>query len=247
MGGSLHIGLSGFAYKGWMGEGRFYPPKTKASDYLRYYGTRFATVEGDGTWYRVPSEEAIASWMEATPAGFQFCPKMHRKVTHLARLMEEGDDLLKFILDRLAPLAQHGKLGPILVQLPPNLALKDDRLAAWLARTPFQIPSTGDPVRYAFEFRNDSWKNDAVLQTLHQYGVAWVASDTDESEAELYATAPFQYVRLRKSDYDAAALDAWADRFRRELAAGRDLFVFCKHEDDGSPWIWADGLKERLG
>jgi len=76
--------------------------------------------------------------------------------------------------------------------------------------------------------------------------VSWVAADTDESPAEIRHTADFWYVRLRRSDYDDARLAEWADRLKAFAARG-PCFVYLKHEDQGSPWIWADRLIELVG
>jgi uncharacterized protein YecE (DUF72 family) len=247
MSAPIHLGLSGFAYKGWQGEGRFYPPKLKAADYLAFYGTRFDCLELDGTWYRAPSFEAVAAWDRATPGGFQFSPKMHRRVTHMARLLEEGDETVRVFLGRMRPLAEAGKLGPILVQLPPNLAKKDDRLERFLARVPYRIPETDLPVRYAFEFRNDAWRTDAVLTLLDQYGCTWVASDAEQELCEFPAVGGFHYVRLRRDAYSVEELEVWAKRFAKASANGRPVTAFCKHEDAGSPWEWADSLRLMLG
>lgn len=243
--GQVHIGLSGFAYKPWQGEGRFYPPKLKASEYLAYYGTQFDALELDGTWYRLPNENVVAAWSAAVPGGFRFCPKLHRKVTHLARLLEEGDEILQAFVDRMTPLAERHQMGAILVQLPPNLGAKDDRLVRWLERAPKRF-GNGDPIRYAFEFRGSGWKSEQTLQVLDEYGAAWVASESDEEAGELLGRA-FYYVRLRKSEYTSDELDEWARRFVRARELGRDCFVFCKHEDEGSPWEWARHLATALG
>jgi hypothetical protein len=49
-------------------------------------------------------------------------------------------------------------------------------------------------------------------------------------------------VRLRRSAYDDANLEEWAGRFRKIVSEGKSCFVYCKHEDEGSPWVWADRL-----
>ena len=82
----LYVGLSGFSYKPWQGEGRFYPPELKQKDFFAYYAERYEAVEMDGSWYRMPAETAVASYKQAAPEGFKFCFKAHRQVTHMARL-----------------------------------------------------------------------------------------------------------------------------------------------------------------
>ena len=82
---------------------------------------------------------------------------------------------------------------------------------------------------------------------LTHYGVSWVAADTDDSPAHIRDTADFWYVRLRRSEYSDTALMEWATRFNEMAHRGKDCYVYCKHEDEGSPWIWADRLIDLTG
>ena len=86
----VHIGLSGYSYKPWQGAGRFYPEKLKSAEFLRYYAGGFNTVELDGMWYRLPTEQPVQGWLEQTPASFIFSPKAHRQITHMHRLKPDA-------------------------------------------------------------------------------------------------------------------------------------------------------------
>jgi len=232
-----HIGLSGYSYKPWQGPGRFYPPNLKQAGFLGYYATRYDTVELDGVWYRLPSEKAVADWLASTPPHFLFTPKVHRQITHRSRLKSEGYDFIRVMLGRLNALASAKRLGPLLIQLPPNLPRDEDRLAAFFE----QLPTN---VRWAIEFRHASWNDPATEALLQRFNVSWVAADTDESPAECRDTADFWYVRLRRSAYNEQDLGQWAGRIRKMVGEGKSCYVYCKHEDEGSPWIWADRLRE---
>ena len=232
----VHVGLSGFSYKPWQGEGRFYPKELKAKDFLRFYSERYDAVEMDGTWYRMPTEAGVTGWKEATPTQFTFCCKVHRDISHMRRLKPEAQESLKFMQGRLKPLADVDKLGPFLVQLPPNMKRNDERLAEFLAASPMGF-------RYALEFRHESWNAPEVEAILGQYNAAWVAAQTDEAEAQKRDTADFAYARLRKSEYDRGELADWAAYFR---SLGKPTYVFLKHEDEGSPWLFADELLRHL-
>ena len=232
---SIRIGLSGYSYKPWQGPKRFYPSGIKQSDFLEYYSTRYATVELDGLWYRLPTLSSITKWIDQTPDHFVFSAKAHRTITHLKRLHPEAVPFLHTMLDHLAPLAAKGKLGPILLQLPPNLKRDDDRLATFL-------PSLSRSHRWAIEFRHDSWNNPAVESLLRRFHIAWVAVETDECHAERRDTAEFIYARLRRSQYSVTDLEKWGKYFVEARGNGKDCYVYCKHEDEGSPWVWADHL-----
>jgi uncharacterized protein YecE (DUF72 family) len=233
----IAIGLSGFSYKPWQGPGRFYPETLKAAEFLRYYAGRYTTVELDGLWYRLPSEKTVLSWIDQTPAYFLFAPKAHRQITHIHRLKPDALSFVRLMLDRLAPLREGGRLGPVLLQLPPTLRRNDDRLEGFLK----QLPTA---TRWAIEFREASWNAFEVETALRSHGVAWVAAETDEAPAERRDTADFWYVRLRRSDYTEAALAEWADWVKAQVGKGKECFIFLKHEDEGAPWIWADRLIE---
>ena len=236
----VHVGTSGFAYPPWRGEGRFYPEGLPQTRFLTYYAGRYDTVEMDGTWYRMPSEKTVATWLERTPEGFLFAPKAHREISHFRRLKPEALDTTAFLAGRLAPLAAAGRLGPVLLQLPPNFRRHDERLDSFLAAAP-----TG--LRWAVEFRHDSWHDPDVEDILRRHDAAWVAADTDDADAQRHDTTGFRYARLRKSAYPESALAGWATWCREAAAAGQDCFVYLKHEDDGAPWLWADRLLELVG
>lgn len=232
-----HIGLSGYSYKPWQGAGRFYPPTLKQAGFLGYYATRYDTVELDGVWYRLPSEKAVADWLASTPPHFLFAAKVHRQITHRARLKPDCYDFVHVMLKRLEPLAAANRLAPLLLQLPPNLSRDDGRLASFLEHLPTSA-------RWAIEFRHDSWYDPTVEALLRRFHVSWVAADTDERPAECRDTADFWYVRLRRSAYDEETLGQWAGRIRKMVGEGKSCYVYCKHEDEGSPWLWADRLRE---
>ncbi|HMS57041.1 MAG TPA: DUF72 domain-containing protein [Fimbriimonadaceae bacterium] len=238
----FHVGLSGYSYRPWHGEGRFYPPELKPKQFFGFYAERYQTVEMDGTWYRMPSEKMVEEWVKNAPKPFTFCPKMHRQVTHMSRLKEDGFDSAKFFLKRLEPAADAGVLGPVLVQLPPNMKIQLERLVEFLKMLPLKTPN-GAAYRYAMEFRNETWETEEVSSLLASHSVAWVASDTDEKEGVRKDTAPHAYIRLRKTEYSNEDLAKWAEYFRELRDADKEVFVYCKHDDDGSPWIWADELK----
>lgn len=235
----IHIGLSGYSYTAWRGPGRFYPETLKPAQFLAHYSGRYHTVELDGTWYRMPTTQMVQAWIDQTPDGFLFAPKVHRQVTHLRRLKPEALEPLLVMLQRLQPLAAGHRLGPVLLQLPPNLRRDDDRLEKFLAVIPREV-------RWAIEFRHPSWNVPEVEALLRRLSIAWVAADTDEVPAERRDTADFRYVRLRRSEYSRDALAQWAE-WLNHPETRRPAFVFLKHEDEGSPWQYADQLRELLG
>jgi uncharacterized protein YecE (DUF72 family) len=180
-------------------------------------------------------KSVLESWAAQVPDDFRFSIKASRRITHFKRLKETGDET-GYLLEVTRVLGV--RLGVVLFQLPPNLASDLDRLDAFLALLPDGLPA-------AFEFRHASWNDDAVYDRLRARNFAVVAVDgaggENEEDAgrgegdarpELVETADWGYLRLRRPDYDRAALARWAT----EIAArrGERAFVFFKHEDEGA-------------
>jgi len=215
----LYVGTSGFSYKEW--KGSFYPEDLPAKDWLRFYAGRFRTVEINNTFYRMPKKDVLASWAGQVPEHFRFVVKAPRRLTHIKRLKDVESDAA-FLFDNLAALG--GRLGPVLVQLPPNLPRDTVRLDAFLAAVP-------DGFALAFEFRNPSWHSPEVLDRLRARDFALTAADTEEfPDPPLAPTASWGYLRLRRVDYGDEALRSWAQRI---ASAWKRAYVFFKHEDEG--------------
>jgi uncharacterized protein YecE (DUF72 family) len=83
----------------------------------------------------------------------------------------------------------------------------------------------------AFEFRSPSWLDDEILALLRERGSSLCIADADENPAnEIIGTAPWGYLRLRRSDYTDADLSQWLEKIL--LQKWEKAFVFFKHEDD---------------
>jgi len=228
------IGTSGFNYKEW--KGPFYPPEITDPEMLKYYGERFATVEINYTFYRMPNVRTLQSWAKETPDGFLFTLKAPRRITHDLRLRDASDPLTYFC-DTAKALKQ--KLGAMLFQLPPFLKKDVARLEDFL----HQVPPGFRP---AFEFRHQSWFADDVFECLRRFDVALCIAEHEERSAPFEQTASFGYFRLRRPDYTDAELAAWAQRLQQAAAQWRDVFVYFKHEAEGKGPLLAAKLVRLL-
>jgi uncharacterized protein YecE (DUF72 family) len=227
----LSVGTSGFSYAEW--KGPFYPADLPAADMLAYYATRLPAVEINNTFYRMPRRSVLDGWAAQVPEGFRFAVKASRRITHLKRLADVGDET-RYLLDTTQALGE--RLGVLLFQLPPNLKLDLERFDRFLELLPAGT-------RAAFEMRHASWADPAVLERLRARGFAWVVTESDAGgPPDFLLTAPWAYLRLRRASYDREELAAWATRL-----AARDLdeaFVFFKHEDAGlGPRLAAEFLE----
>lgn len=223
---TLRVGTSGFAYKEWKPE--FYPADLPAAKMLAFYAERFTSVEINNTFYRAPTEAVVTKWAEQTPPSFSFTLKAPQRITHIARLRADACEEPLGLFLRTASTLQ-ARLGVILFQCPPNLKRDDALLADFLALLP------GAPFRFAMEFRNATWEDDAVFAALRANHVAWCVADTDEVPATMRRTTDdLAYLRLRGLAYTDDDLVRWAEQVRPLLDDGGDAFVYFKHEDDPS-------------
>ncbi len=226
-------GTSGYSYKEW--KGPFYPEDLPASKFLEYYATRLPAVEINNTFYRMPKPEVLGKWADQTGPDFRFVLKASRRITHFKRLKEVEDEAL-YLLQTASELGE--RLGVIFFQLPPNFKQDLDRLNTFLDVLP-------DPSRVAFEFRHESWFDEATYDCLRSHGTALCMADTEEADGELVNTGSWGYMRLRKPDYSKAALENWAARIANQ--EWERAYVFFKHEDAGAGPRMAEKFLEMVG
>lgn len=180
------IGTQGWSYADWVGP--FYPEGTRTADWLEAYTTRFDTVELDTTFYRAPSAKMVQGWDQKTPPGFLFAAKFPRAITHDAGLSGVADETRAF-LRAIEPLG--AKLGPLLVQLPPQFQNRPAEAAA-LRQFVETLPAG---FQYAVEFRHRSWLEPQTYALLAERGIAWCMIDLYYMPKVYEVTAPFTYVR----------------------------------------------------
>jgi len=226
----LLAGTSGFSYKEWLGH--FYPEQLPANEMLRYYASHFSTVEINNTFYRMPAESMLSQWLEQVPEHFAFTLKAPRRITHDQRLRESDANVAEF-LRRAQVLG--ARLGALLFQLPPYLKKDLPRLRDFLALLP-----QGREV--AFEFRNDSWHDDEVYETLRNRGAILCITDTDEGDTPFVATSECGYIRLRRTHYEDRELDAWAAQIAAKSLT--KTYVYFMHEDEALGTRFARRLNE---
>lgn len=260
------IGCPVWTHKGWMGT--VFPKGTKQGDFLRIYSRSFTTVEGNTTFYAMPSEETVARWAAATPSTFRFCPKLPRDISHAGSLAAGSAAALTFI-ERMQGLGE--RLGPIFVQLPPTYGPRQiDDLHAFVDAWPRDV-QLGVEVRHPDFFTPEG--NIPLNWLLADYDVARVMMDVrpirenpmatgDTQEALDVArdrkpdvpllpdvTAPFTMVRYighPQRDLNAPFLDEWAERIADWTGKNTTVYFICHCPDDTyAPGLCLD-LRERL-
>jgi uncharacterized protein YecE (DUF72 family) len=184
--GEIYLGTSGWSYDEWVGP--LYA--TSRDSKLRAYARVFTTAEIDSTFYAYPSKSVVMGWLRQVNPDFVYSAKMPQVITHkkgfdLARNVE--DDLKRFC-QLMAPLQQNGKLGCILIQLPPSLGFDLARIERF-----FKILPPG--YRFAIEFRHPSWMRAETWDLLKRYGVAYVVVDEPLLPPDMHLTTDFSYFR----------------------------------------------------
>ena len=152
----LFAGTSGFAYPAW--KPGFYPAKLPQKQFLKHYATRLNCVEINYTFRRLPSASTLASWVEASPAGFVFAVKANMRITHICRLKNAGE-ATELFFKMIDPLRTSRRLGPVLFQIPPAMKCDLALLRDFLELLPKDM-------RHAFEVRHASWLVDEVYEEL---------------------------------------------------------------------------------
>jgi uncharacterized protein YecE (DUF72 family) len=229
------VGTSGFSYPTWRGP--FYPDDVPQRAWLAYYAERFATVEINNTFYRMPKPELLEGWRSQVGDAFRFALKAPQRITHYQRLKPESFDGAAEFVRRASALGV--QCGPLFFQLPPNLRADPPRLDAFLAALPSGIEA-------AVEFRHESWHADETYRVLEARGVALCIADTEDLATPLVATAPFGYVRLRREGYADGQLAAWARRLGA-VERWERTYVYLKHDDAGRAPALARDFLSALG
>ncbi len=225
----IHVGTSGFAHKEWMG--KFYPEKISPKNMLRFYSERLNTVEINNTFYHMPKENVLTSWAEQVGDDFVFALKAPQVITHMKHMRNVFSET-EYLFKSLATLER--KLGPVLFQFPKSFRADRDALTSFLPLIPANMAC-------AFDFRSPSWLDNDILDLLREKGCSWCIEDTDENPVqEIISTAPWGYLRLRRSDYADADLSRWLENIL--LQKWERAFVFFKHEDGPEMAVRFQGL-----
>jgi uncharacterized protein YecE (DUF72 family) len=268
---AIRIGTCSFAddalVKAW------YPKEVRTGEArLRYYAERFDTVEIDSTFYRMQPPETVAKWAERVPDDFVFHVKAFGALTrHPVALEALPEDVQKraeanargrveylsrdlraevFATFRamLEPMREAGKLGGVLLQMPPFFVFRD-RSFEYLEWAQARLEGH----TLLVEFRHRSWFDDEhraeTLSFLEQHGMTNVIVDAPRSEAKnliptvVALTSPVAYVRMHGRNaktwnirggsaadrfdylYDEDELREWADPLRELAARAEEAYV----------------------
>jgi len=220
----LYVGTSGWQYRHW--RGTFYPQKLAQARWLDHYAERFRTVEVNNTFYHLPEASTFEAWRERAPDDFVLAVKMSRFLTHLKRLRDPKEPVQRF-MSRAEKLGR--KLGPVLLQMPPQMEAEPERLAATLELMP-------PGVRVAAEFRHPSWFSDQVFEILSEHGAALCLADSPRRKTPFVRTAAWGFVRFHEGRasphpcYGERALESWVERLEGLFGKRADVFAYFNND-----------------
>jgi uncharacterized protein YecE (DUF72 family) len=228
---NIHIGTSGWSYRHW--KGIFYPPKLKATEWIRFYSDHFNCTEINGSFYRLPTEETVMDWAKKVPKDFIFWPKMSRFLTHMKKLNEPEEPLQRFF-GIFKPMKR--MMGPVLLQLPEILKFNYDK-AEHLYRL---MKIKYKKYDFVMEIRHPSWLQEESLTLMMKYDIGLVISQSGERfpYSEMI-TAKNIYIRfhgphaLYASSYSEHMLKEFAKKIKGWERKGHVIWAFFNNDVHG--------------
>lgn len=227
------LGCSGWSYDEWTGS--FYLDKGKNK--LSAYSSIFSTVEINSTFYAYPKKEIVIGWLRYSPENFIFCAKLPGQITHDKELLvSKGveEDLNQF-LQLMQPLADGGKLGCLLVQLPPRLKFNSNKVEAFYAILP------SEQFHFAIEFRNKTWLSDKSFELLKKYNLAYTIIDEPHLPPDVEITTNFAYFRWHgrgkkpwyNYHYSEDELKEWVPRIQEAQESANTVYGYFNNHYHG--------------
>lgn len=260
--GAIRVGTSSWTDKTMVAA--WYPPSVRSAEQrLRYYAARFDTVEADSPFYAIPRSSVAQAWAERTPDGFVFHVKafglltghsveeqrlsadLRELVTHVdarGRVRDPSSELLDAVFEEfrtfLEPLVVAGKMGGVLMQLPPWVAATDKHRAHETLERLEYAAERLEGVRLLVEFRHPSWvsgrQQAQTMRFLADRGMAYVSVDAPQfPDASTMpplaaATTDWAYVRMHGRNREA---------YYGKHASAADRFHYLYTADELAEWV----------
>ena len=237
---NLFIGTSGWVYSHWYGI--FYPENLPSKDKLKYYSQYFKTTEVNYSFYHLPRPSTYQNWYSQTPDDFIFAVKASKFITHIKRLKGVKEAWKRF-LENTLNLKE--KLGPILFQFPSSFQATSEnvkRLENFLKIIRGNSSSNSRRLanlRFAFEFRHESWCEEKIYKLFKKYNAGWVIADSPRYPRADVVTADFAYIRMHgskimfASKYTKKEISDLAKEIKKWLGQDLDVFVYFNNDLQG--------------
>lgn len=248
----IKIGTSGFCCKDWLGN--FYPQFCPEADFLRFYCSRFKTVEVNSTFHKLPDESTVLKWSKCCRKNFIFSARFPKEVTHLGKIETRIATAQEFIkvMDLMGD-----NLGPLLMQFPTNFKPECKSMLKEL------IDSLPDNKKIVIEVRNRDWLlDDDFLGFLSSKNIALSLVDHPCMPRVDIKTADFSYIRLLAgkkdicSDYTYIRHDReddlgwWNDLILSHHEENRNIFAYFDNQYSGhaptTAYLFMEKLSQQL-
>jgi uncharacterized protein YecE (DUF72 family) len=246
----------GWQEKDWVGP--FYPIDTNGPAMLAQYARSLPTVEVDSTFYGRPRATSIDEWRAAVPDDFRFALKVPREVTHKRRFKDAGE-VFGFFVERARGLRE--KLGPILLQCPPDFAPSPANRSRLFEFLEAYLP---DDVKVSVELRDSGWFDDGLFALAKDKRFTIVAAESERFDAasaiqilERQRGTGFLYCRWMSDDefehFDriqidrSASLDAWTKALKDARDTVDEIFGYVSDDYAGHAPGTVRDLLARLG
>ena len=230
--GKVLMGTSGWSYKEWIGP--FYSKTDRSM--LQAYTKVFRTAEIDSTFYRYPSKGTVMGWTRYSPEEFVYTAKLPGLITHEKNLdLSKGvEEDLKAFVELMEPLYLNGKLGCILIQLPPKFGFNPEKLEQFLEILPTQV-------NFAVEFRDKSWIRNETWALLEKCQVAYTIVDEPLLPPEVHITSRIAYFRWHGRGsrpwydyrYPSNELEPWVSKVKEVAGRTKRTYGFFNNHFHG--------------
>lgn len=266
----IHLGCAMWTLPHWRRV--FFPASLPAAEHLAYYSQYYSSVEGNSTFYALPEQKTVQKWSDSVTAGFKFCFKLPREITHDNQLHACQSQMQNY-LERLAPMLEKQQIGRIFIQLPP--AFNGQKLAileAFINHYKDHLPLSVE-VRHP-DFFNKGDSERALNRLLIEQKVDRVMIDTRPVHLEVAdnpATIDAQkkkpklpvhvlatgqnpvvrYIGQMQTEQNIPFIKPWLPHFKNWLAQGRQPFLFIHSADNANVHalaaLWQKLLHSELG
>ncbi|MGO4821544.1 MULTISPECIES: DUF72 domain-containing protein [unclassified Flavobacterium] len=181
----IQIGCSSFYNRKWVPI--FYPENLPSKNWFEYYSNHFSTFEINATFYKFPTLRIMENWYAKSPENYSYSVKAPKEITHLKKFKDCVE-----LIDKLYSVCESGlkeKLGCLLFQFPPSYAFSKENLDTI-------VSSLNPKYKNIVEFRNDSWWNDEVINTLTANNISFCSVSHPKLPQHIVTQSPVIYLRL---------------------------------------------------
>jgi uncharacterized protein YecE (DUF72 family) len=209
--------------------------------HLERYAAILPAVEINSTFHRTHRRQVFERWAASTPEAFRFSVKVPKEISHVRRLVSVNEPLEAFA-EQVGGLG--GRLGVVLLQMPPTLAFDAPVSSGFLAQLRRQF---GSEMGLVCEPRHPTWFSDVAEACLMDHRVARAAADPMlvQGGARPGGWTGLQYHRLHGSPrvYYSSYGKLRLGRLANALAAAAAAETWCIFDNTASGAATANALE----